>query len=251
MAAQIVTNLVGQDQKRNMESNIRTARIAGLIYLVVVVTGIYSLGYVPGKLMVPDDAASTFNNIVASEMLFRSGILAGVTCYIFFLILPLVLYKLLRPVDPSLAILMVLLAVISVPVSLVNMLNKFAVLQLISKADYMKVFAADTIHAQVMMQLKAFGNGNQIASVFWGLWLFPFGYLVFKSGFLPKILGVFLMAGCVGYLIHFTARLMYPAYEEMEVSKYMTLPASIGEIGICLWLLIVGVKGGNGEISHS
>ncbi len=234
-----------------MESNKHTARTAGWLYLVVVVTGIYSLGYVPGKLMVPHDAAATFNKIVASETLFRSGILAGVICYTFFLVLPLVLCKLLRPVDPRVAIVMVLLAVVSVPISLVNMLNKFAVLQLISGADYIKVFDADSIHAQVMMHLKAFGSGNQIASVFWGLWLFPFGYLVFKSGFLPKILGLFLMAGCVGYLIQFAARLMYPAYDEMAISAYMTLPASIGEIGICLWLLIVGVKGTQGESSQS
>ena len=84
---------------------------------------------------------------------------------------------------------MVILAVVSVPISLVNMVNKFTVLTLISKADYLKVFEADKLQSQVMLSLDSYSSGNQVASIFWGLWLLPFGYLIFKSGFLPKVLG--------------------------------------------------------------
>lgn len=226
----------------NMNSNKKTARIAGLLYLVVVLSGIFSLAYVPGKLFVHNDASATFHNITTSETLFRFGILGSVICYTFFLALPLVLYKLLKPVDKTFAQSMVVLAVVSVPISFINLLNKFAVLTLISKSGYLKVFEADKLQAQVLLHLQAYNNGNQIASIFWGLWLFPFGYLVFKSGILPKILGILLMAGCFGYLIAFTGKLLIPGYNEMAISDFVTLPASLGEIGTCLWLLIMGAK---------
>ena len=225
-----------------MNSNKNTARIAGLLYLVVVMTGIFNLAYVPGKLIVWEDAATTFNNISSSETLFRLGILSAVICYVFFLFLPLTLYKLLGPVNKNHALAMVILAVVSVPISLVNLLNKYEILNLISKADYLKIFGTEQLQTQVLLHLHAYNNGNQIASIFWGLWLFPFGYLVFKSGFLPKILGIFLMAGCLGYLIKFVGHFLLPGYDQMPISGFVTLPASIGEIGTCLWLLMMGAQ---------
>ena len=101
-------------------SNKKTARIAGLLYLVVVLTGFFSLLYIPSKLIVPDNPSATFHNIVSSELLFRFGIVSGLLCYTFFLFLPLVLYKLLKPVNENYAALMVLLAVVSVPISFVS-----------------------------------------------------------------------------------------------------------------------------------
>ncbi|MDQ6477961.1 DUF4386 domain-containing protein [Dyadobacter sp. LHD-138] len=225
-----------------MNSNKNTARIAGLLYLVVVMTGIFNLAYVPGQLIVWEDAAATFNNISSSETLFRLGILSAVICYVFFLFLPLALYKLLSPVNKNHALAMVILAVVSVPISLVNLLNKYEILNLISRADYLKIFGTEQLQTQVLLHLHAYNNGNQIASIFWGLWLFPFGYLVFKSGFLPKILGILLMTGCFGYLIKFVGHFLLPGYDEMSISGFVTLPASIGEIGTCLWLLIMGAK---------
>lgn len=225
-----------------MDSRKKTARIAGLIYLVVVLTGIFHLMYVPSKLFVSDNPSVTISNIIASETLFRVGILGGLICYTAFLLLPLVLYKLLSPVNKTHAVLMVTLAVVSVPISFVNMLNKFAVLTLISKANYLSVFEADKLQAQALLYLDYYRNGNQIASIFWGLWLFPFGYLVFKSGFLPKVLGILLMVGCIGYLIDFMGSFLFSKYGETGISTFMTIPGSLGEIGICLWLLIIGIK---------
>ena len=195
----------------------RTAHIAGLIYLTVVVSGIFSLLYVPSQLIVCGNPSNTFNNIVANELLFQLGILAGVICYIAFLFLPIILCKLLSPVDKKYAVAMIALAVVSVPISLVNLSQKYSVLTLISKAEYLNVIQPDQLQAQVMLHLDYYNNGIDLVSVFWGLWLFPFCYLVFKSRFLPKILGFFL-------------------------SSFVSLPASIGEIGTCLWLLMVGAK---------
>ncbi len=225
-----------------MDSNKKTARIAGLLYLIVVLTGIFNLMYVPSKLIVWDNASVTFNNILESETLFRLGIMAGIICYTAFLILPIVLYKLLNQVNKTYAIGMVTLAVISVPLSLVNLLNKVNVLTLIGKAQYLRVIEADELQAQVLLYLDFYNNGIEIASVFWGLWLLPFGYLVFKSGFLPKILGICLMAGCFGYLTNFIGGFLFQNYAGLGIARFVSLPGSIGEIGICLWLLIIGIK---------
>jgi hypothetical protein len=176
-----------------MDSNKKTARIAGLFYLVVVVTGVFSLLYVPSKLIVWDNAAATFNNIVASETLFRLGVVAGIICYTAFLILPFILYRILHHNNRPIAVMMVVLATISVPISLINLNNKLAVLTLIGKAGFLSAFETVERHTQVLLSLEYYNNGIQIASVFWGLWLLPFGYLVFQSGFLPKIFGVLLI----------------------------------------------------------
>ena len=225
-----------------MDSNKKQARIAGLLYLIVVLTGIFNLMYVPSKLIVWDNASVTFNNILESETLFRLGIVAGIICYTAFLILPIVLYKLLNQVNKTYAVGMVALAVISVPLSLVNLLNKVNVLTLIDKAQYLQVIEADELQAQVLLYLDFYNNGIEIASVFWGLWLLPFGYLVFKSGFLPKILGICLMAGCFGYLTNFIGGFLFQNYAGLGIARFVSLPGSIGEIGICLWLLIIGIK---------
>lgn len=220
----------------------KTARIAGGLYLIVVLTGIFSLAYVPSKLISWDDPSVTLQNIITSETLFRLGIFASIICYIAFLILPLALYQLLQEINKTYALSMVLLAVISVPISLINLSNRFAVLTLISQSDYLHSMSIEQLQTQVMLYLDYYNNGIQIVSLFWGLWLLPFGYLVFKSGFLPKILGIFLMAGCFGYLLNFTGKFLSPFYIESGVSKFVAIPATIGEIGMCLWLLIIGIK---------
>lgn len=225
-----------------MDSPKKIARLAGLLYLIVVLTGIFSLAYVPSQLIVWENAEATYNAITGSETLFRFGIAAGIICYIAFLFLPFVLYKLLSPVNKSHALAMVALSVISVPISLVNLLNKFSVLTLLSGDDYLNVLGTDQLQAQILLQLEYYNNGIQLASVFWGLWLLPFGYLVFKSGFLPKLLGVLLMAGCVGYLINTFGSLLFQDYSGLGISGIVSLPATLGEIGTCLWLLIMGVK---------
>ena len=225
-----------------MSSNKKIARIAGVLYLALIFLGTFSLGYVPSKLIAGDDAAATVSNILGSESLFRFGIVSGIVCYTVFLFLPLVLYMLLKQVNRTMATLMVILAVISVPISLLNIQAKLDVLSLLSGAAYLNAIETEQLQAQVMLSLASYSNGIRIVQVFWGLWLFPFGYLVFKSRFLPKILGVFLMVGCFGYLINFFGYSLLPNYRELGVSTLISLPATIGEFGICLWFLIMGAK---------
>ena len=217
----------------------KLARLSGLVYLMVVVTGIFTLMYIPSKLIVGGDAAATVANIRGSEFLFRLGIVSGLNEGIFFLILPLVLYQLLKLVNKNYAVLMVIFSVISVPIGFINILNLVNVLSLLSGADYLHANSAVQLQGEVMFFINSYNNGLLIQEIFWGLWLFPFGYLVFKSGFLPRLLGVFLMLGCFSYLVDFFARLLFSIN---DLPDFIMWPASIGEIGICLWLLLVGVK---------
>jgi hypothetical protein len=222
-----------------MNSINRTARLAGLLYLVDVVTGIFSLIYVPSRINVHGDAAATVKNNLASESLFRLGIAMGLVSDVVFLLLPLVLYKLLSPVNKSAAVLMVALAVIFVPIGFVAIAHQLDVLSLLEGAQYQQVFSPDQLHARVMLLLDAYDHRILVSEIFWGLWLLPFGYLVFKSGFLSKVLGILLMMGCFSYLISFFAQILFPHY---TLPGFVMLPASAGEIGICLWLLIVGAR---------
>ena len=220
----------------------KTARLAGLYYLIVVLTGILSLAYIPSKIVVWDNPARTWQNITGHESLFRVGIVCGIVCYIFFLLLPLALYRLLRGINESAAKLMVLFAVVSAPISFINIQHKLTVLSLIENPSYLKAFSLDQLQSQVLFYLNQFENGNLMASIFWGLWLFPFGYLVYRSGLIPRIVGVLLMLGCFGYLTNSLGEIFIKDYTAMGMSSYISLPASIGEIGSCLWLLIFGIK---------
>jgi Domain of unknown function (DUF4386) len=227
---------------KKMNSPKTTARIAGLLYLVAILTGILSMRYIPSKIIQWDNASATFNNIKASETLFRLGILSELIGYISFLLLPFVLYRLLRTVNQTYALLMVIFAVVCVPMAFINIGNHFSILTLTSNASYLGAFEENKLQAQVLFYFDSYYNVIKIASIFWGLWLFPFGYLVFKSGFLPKILGILLMFGCFGYLINFIGDFLFPNYGETIMAKFITKPGGIGEIGICVWLLIMGVK---------
>ena len=125
--------------------------------------------------------------------------------------------------------------------ALINIQNQFNVLSLISGENYLKVFTKEQLESQALLYFNQYDNGHLITSVFFGLWLLPFGYLVFKSHFLPKVLGILLMIGCFSYLINFIGNTLFPNYSSFGISSIIQIPASIGEIGICLWLLIVGI----------
>lgn len=224
-----------------MEPQNSTARLAGLLYLIVVVTGFFSLAYVPAQLVVDGDIAATVQQIATSDMLFRLSIYAGVICYSTFVVLPLVLYRLLQGVNREYAVAMVALALVSVPLSLTALTEKFAIVTLLG-GGHATAVNTEALHTQVAARLDQYNNIIRITTVFWGLWLFPFGYLVFRSDFLPRILGIFLMLGCVGYLVNFTGGFLFPGYKDLDIAGYVSIPSALGEIGTCLWLLIAGVK---------
>jgi hypothetical protein len=191
--------------------------------------------YVPSVLLVPGDAATTARNIMASEWLFRSGTVSHLIGQIIFIFLVLALYRLLKPVNKDHAVLMVVLALLGIPIAFLNEVNHLAALRLLSSADA-GAFTSTQLHAQAMLFLDMRRSGILVAQVFWGLWLLPLGFLVFRSGFLPKLLGILLVIGGVGYLLDSGTQLLFPGLPTISQFTF------IGELLLPLWLLIKGVN---------
>ena len=217
----------------------KTARIAGSLYFIYIVATIFA-NTSRTKLIEFGNAIATANNILASEGLFRIGFMSDVLAGVLFLLTAWALYVLLKPVNENIALLFVLLNMGGVAVQCLNMLNLFSAVLLLSGANYLKVFQADQLQALAMLFIDLHKNGFMIAQLFYGAWLFPLGYLVFKSGYLPKILGIILMIECFGWLMYPFQFFLFPAY---EVISYLSFAIGfIGEFGLTLWLLIMGAK---------
>ncbi|MFC1483645.1 DUF4386 domain-containing protein [Candidatus Neomarinimicrobiota bacterium] len=220
-----------------MNSPNKTARVAGLLYLLMAPFGMFGIMYVTATLIVPGDAATTANNIKASESLFRLGIVSALITQLIQIFVVLFLYKLLKPVNKNLAMLMVIFILIGVPIAMLSELSRFAALLLLSGAEHLAAFTTDQLHAQVMQFLDIREHGISIAGIFWGLWLFPMGYLVLKSGYIPRILGILLIIGGFGYLIESVALFVFPNFDA-TISLYTFW----GEVLFPLWLIIKGVN---------
>lgn len=228
-------------QREHMTPN-QVARTAGALYLIVVLTGTFVLGYFPSQLAMPGDPAMVAKHLSAHEALLRFAIAAGVVCYVAFLLLPLVLYKLLSPFGKNLAVLMVAFAVVSAPLSFANLRHLLDMLSMLNGAVSGLALSAERVGREILLSHTAYRNGLLLCKVFWGLWLLPFGILVFRSGVFPKLLGLLLMVGCIGYVIDFFGRVLVAGYAETMLAEYATRPAALGEVGICLWLLVLGVR---------
>jgi hypothetical protein len=218
------------------------ARVAGLLYLLLGVTAPLGLLVVPGKLIVSGNATATADNIRAQEGLLRLGIASELIHQAIAIFLVLALYRLFKPVDEYLAKQVVILgALVSVPIMFVNVLNELAAQILVSGADFLKVFERPELDALAYLFVRLHGRGITVASVFWGLWLFPFGLLVIRSGFIPRFLGVLLIIAGAGYLIGSFTALVLPSYEA-AVQK-ITFPMGFGELPIMFYLAIWGARG--------
>ena len=189
----------------------------------------------------PGDAATTANNIMANELLFRIGFVSDLIHETLFLLVAWALYVLLKPVNKNHAFLMVMLALVSVSIQSINLLIQFAAVELLSGASYLTVFAADQLRAQVMFFLNLQNHGIIIAQIFSGLWALPLGFLVYKSGFLPRILGILLMIGAFGFPIDSIQYFLFPRYRAI-ISLVVIMPAVIGVVSLNLWLLFKGVN---------
>lgn len=223
-----------------MSSPKKLARLAGVLYLILIVLGMFSYLFVSSKLIVPEDTSKTIDNIISSEFLFRSGIVSWLVSETVFLLLASVLYLLLKPVSKNIASLMMVFVMVAVPISFLNELNKLAPLLLLSGADYLSAFASDQLNALVMFFLHLHEYGVHIDGMFFGLWLLPLGYLVFKSGFLPKIIGILLIIGFLGYMIDFFTFFLIPDFNATIEPLFQI--TAIGEFLMAFWLLIKGVK---------
>jgi hypothetical protein len=218
----------------------KTARIAGAIYASMVVTGPFALIYVPNKLIVRGNAAVTADNILAHETMFRLAILADLIGAAIFICLGIALYKLLSSVSRTWAGLMVAFVLVSAAVGFLNTLNNIAALTLFRGADFLAVFDKPQRDALAYLFVRLHSQGILINEIFWGLWLFPFGLLVFRSGFLPRFIGVWLMINCFGYVALSVTALFFPDY--YEAAFKWGQPVLFGELAIMLWLLIRGAK---------
>lgn len=200
----------------------------------------FGLIYVPSTLFVIGDAAATANNIRTSELLFRAGIASGLVANVFFVLLVLALYRLLNEVSRKQAVLMVILVVLAVSVAFANSFNQIAALVVLSGADFLSVFDKPQLDALAYVFLRLHSQALQAIQIFWGLWLFPFGLLVYKSGFIPKVLGVLLLIAGSAYLASSFVSMVIPQYTD-TISPLISL-LILGEVPIIFWLLFDGLR---------
>ena len=224
-----------------MTSTRNPGRVAGFLYLLLVVFAPFRLIYIPSTQIVRGDATATANNIAAHELLFRFGIVSDLFCGTILIFLVLALYRLLKGVDQNLAVLMVILGgLLPSTIDFLNVLNDAATLVLVRGADFLSVFEKPQRDALAMLFLRLHHQEIVAAEILWGLWLFPLAILVYRSRFLPRFLGVWLIINGFAYLIMSFTGLLLPQYEDM-VSN-IAFPALLGEMAFMLWLVIKGAK---------
>jgi len=223
-----------------MSATPKTARIAGLLYLLMIPSGVFSLIYIPGKLMVRGDAAATAANILAAQSLFSIHMVNSLVSSILFLIVALALYQLFKEVDKRQAALMVILVLVQVPFGIHDAMNQISALELLRGEGFWSAFDKPQRDALAMLLLDLNNNGIFPIELFWGLWLFPLGLLVFRSGYLPRFLGVWLLINGFAYVIISFTGMLWPQHVEM-VNK-IVFPALFAEAAFPLWLVIMGAK---------
>ncbi|MGE0640809.1 MAG: DUF4386 domain-containing protein [Thermoanaerobaculia bacterium] len=217
------------------------ARHAGRLYFLLALIAPFGLLYVPGRILVAGDATATGSNLRALGGMVRLGMASELVHQALAIFLLLALYELFKPVHEGWAKLLVCLgALLSVPVMFVNSLNQIAALTLVSGADYLKVFDTAQLDALAYLFLRLHGKGIDVASIFWGLWLFPFGLLVLRSRFIPRLFGYLLLVAGTGYLAAAAANLIVPQW--LPVIGPLALPLEMGEVPIIFWLLLRGAK---------
>jgi hypothetical protein len=224
----------------DLENPKKTARIAGLMYLGVIVFGILSqvirMGFI-----VHGDASTTANNIMANEIQFLGANVLWLISEMFLLLLGLVLYVLLKPVNKNLARLMMFFVAVGVAIESINTLNLFNAVQLLGSSDYSAVFSADQLNTQMMFYLDSWEAGYSIAAIMsFGPWLIPLGFLFYESGYFPRILGIIGVLAGIGILIEGFQSLLLPDLEVISLPAGVV--AVIGEFAICGWLLLKGAK---------
>jgi hypothetical protein len=220
----------------------RTARMAGFGYLIIFISGIFANFFVLQNLIVPGDAAATVGNILADQGLFRLGILSFIIMVIFDLLLAWLLYLLLKPVNQDVSLFAAWFRLVNGAIFGFALYHLLSVLQLVSGADYLKVFAPGQLHAQVMLSLAAFNHTWLIGLIFFGFHLLLLGFLIIKSGYIPQILGVLLIIAAFGYLIDSFANFLLSNYAEYQTifMLIVVVPGIIGELSFTIWLIWKG-----------
>ncbi|HOY04729.1 MAG TPA: DUF4386 domain-containing protein [Saprospiraceae bacterium] len=224
-----------------MESLInKTARIGGILYLLIIIAGVLG-GMVRSQLVLPDDLTATAKNLLASESLWRASIAGDLIMHICDIPLILILYILLRPVNRNLALLAVLFNVVQTIVLVVNKLNLVTALFPLGGALYLNAFQPQQLHVMAYLAIKAHGYGLGVGLIFFGIECLIVGYLIVRSGYLPKILGVLMQIAGLCYLTNSFVLLLAPAVSDM-IFPAILIPAFIAELSLALWLLLKGVN---------
>jgi hypothetical protein len=225
-----------------VESSPQTyARIGGALYLLIIVVGGFTEGFVRTKLVVPGDVAATARNLISSELLWRITFAGQLTMYVCGVALVLILYVLLRPVNANLALLAAFFNLVSIAIEAVNSLTHLAPLLVLGNADYLKAFDPRQLQAATMLSLELHEYGFAISLTFFAFTLLLLGYLIFKSRYFPKTLGVLLTIGALCYLTNSLALFIAPALEAI-IFPAILLPAGLAELSLCLWLMLFGVN---------
>ncbi len=222
----------------------QAARIAGLGYLIIIVAGIFAEVVIRSRLIVPGDAAATAAGILSSESLFRTSIAADLVMLTFDVVVAVALYVLLKPVSRTLSLLAASFRLVHTTIYGVTLLNLMFVLVLLGGAEYLAVFEPQQLHALVLLFLEGHSIGYALGLVFFGLHCLVLGYLILRSGYFPKVLGVLLIIAAAGYLTDSFAHVLLRDYEAYETIFYVIVfaPAFIAELSLCLWLLFKGAN---------
>jgi len=216
-------------------------RVAGLWYLLLVLLGPVRLIFIPAKLFVIGNAAATVGSIATHEMLFRVGIASDLTAAVVLIFLTLALYRLFAGVDRELAVLVVILGgVMPAVIYLIGVVDDFGVLMVVRRVDFLAAFDRPQQDALAMVFLRLRDFQNTAAEVLWGAWLLPLGRLVYRSGFLPRLLGVWLAFGGVAYVAMSVIGTLWPQYQHKAFA--MAQPVLFSEVAFTLWLLIKGAR---------
>ena len=216
-----------------------TAHRAGVLYFLFMIVAIVDQFLLPG-FTVPGDAAATALKIKAAESAYRVDLLVGFATLVIFIVLVASLHRLLRHVDAEQSLLMVLFVAIGIAVALANLLTKFAPLVLLGGPDYLSAFSGPQLDALSFGALRFHGAGTAIATIFWGLWLFPFGLLVHRSGMFPRVLGILLLVAGFAYVATGVVAIGWP--EQRQLAGRVLMPLYVGEVPIIFWLLIKGAR---------
>ena len=219
----------------------RYARLGGALYLAIIALGMFGELFVRGTLVVSGNAAATADNIEASQMLWRMGIAGDLLMHVFDVPVIVVLYLLLKPVSKSLALLATLINLIQTAVLVANKLSLLVPLYLLENSGYLKEFSSAQLDSLSYLAIKSHGFGFGVGLIFFGFACLVRGYLIFRSGYLPKALGVLISVAGLSYLINSFALLLAPAFAA-SIFPVILVPAFVGELSLCLWLIVKGVN---------
>jgi hypothetical protein len=222
----------------------KAAKIAGIGYLIIFILGIITNFFVFSRMLVPGDAPATANSILSHEILFRTGIISWLIVLIIDVIIAWALYILLKSVNKNISLLAAWFRIVYVTIFGITQLNLIFVLILISGADFLNVFNSDQLNALVLLFLNGHNYGFLIALVFFGVHLYFTSYLILKSAFIPKYIGVLLLLAALGYVIDSFANFLLPNYTDYKTifMIIVAVPGIVGELSFTFWLLLKGAK---------